>query len=92
MNREIKFRAYYDRKIRNVNFIDFKNNTVDLDIDGIATTLSIKNIDLMSRIGQKSIRTYDQFIWLKSGYEDWYDALFDISKLPINRWKKYVNS
>ena len=64
----------------------------DFSLPFVPLITDIKNIDLMSRIGQKSIRTYDQFIWLKSGYEDWYDALFDISKLPINRWKKYVNS
>lgn len=41
----------------------------------------------LESLGVSFLRTYNQFIWLKNGYESWYNVLAAISNNSINRWR-----
>lgn len=43
-------------------------------------------------MGVSFVRTYNQFIWQKNGYESWYDVLYAISSNSINRWQNNLKN
>ncbi len=77
--REIKFRAYYKRKIRTVNFIDFKYWTIDVEVEGVATTTSLSVVDLMQYTGLKDKNWKEIYIGdiVKTEKNEIAEVLFD---------------
>lgn len=51
--REIKFRALYKGNLYQVNFLDLKAGSVDINVNGVATTTSIKNTTIQQYTGLK---------------------------------------
>jgi hypothetical protein len=46
----------------------------------------VNTAQILSTIGINTIRSYHQFLWYKNGFQDWYNALWDIGEHSINRW------
>ncbi len=66
-------------------------NTVQADYDAFPATFiplvsNASTAQILTSVGVNAIRSYNQFIWLKDGYQDWYNALWDIGEHSINRW------
>lgn len=81
-NREIKFRAFWNERIYEINFIDFKDNNIDLDVDGVATTMSMKFVDLMQYTGLKD----------KNGKEIYESDLFIVTYSDLPNGFEYFSS
>jgi|GEM_PF-1257367 DNA-binding response OmpR family regulator len=48
-----------------------------------------ENAEIVRRTGSDFVRSYNQFIWTRPGYDDWYNTLLAVSSDAISRWKKY---